>query len=147
MNYLPCTDPEIAQILHPYREQINTNGFCLIHDSGQGGLQELCYTAGMTEHGLPELIARMEDFAGLPDGTPMLMAQLVVKLRELTEGYADGETHEVKGTWVRLSDQNLHIPLCGIALAMYGSSYRLLQVRPCANGPGTWKRGQAICLN
>lgn len=147
MHYLPCTDPEIAEMLRPYRAQIDTNGFCLIHDADQCRLQDVCYTAGLTESGFPELIARMEDFAGFPQGTPMLMAQLVVRLRKLSNGYGDGEAHEVDGTWVRLTDQDLHIPLCGIALAMYGSDYRLLQVRPCAPGPATWKRGHAICLN
>lgn len=147
MYYLPCTDPEITQMLQPYRQQIDINGFCLIHDSDPCKLQELCYTAGLTDRGLPELIARMEDFAGFPQGTPMLMAQLVVKLRDLEGGYAGDETYEVQGTWVRLTDQNLHIPLCGITLAMYGSDYRLLQVRPCAAEPSTWKRGHQIGLN
>lgn len=66
MLFGPAADPESLAVLQPFREQIERENYCIVNDVDSEHRQEVCYSAGLTEKGLPELIAGMEDFADFP---------------------------------------------------------------------------------
>ena len=147
MLFGPAADPENLAVLQPIREQIAREDYCVINDADSEHRQEVCYSVGLTEKGLPELIAGMEDFTEFPQGTPSLMHHLVRTLLARGGSYGEGDIFEFHGQWVRLVPETLYKAQCNVSLGLYGPNFSLLQVAPCSPDPTERKNAQPICLN
>lgn len=147
MFHGPAADPESLAMLRPIREQIDRDDYCVVYDADPEYRQEVCYSVGLTNKVLPELIAGVEDFADFPQGAPNLVHHLVLKL--LSEGgkYSEGDVHEFHGQWVRLVPETLYKVHCNVILALYGGAFSLLPVAPCAPNPTERGSIRPICLN
>lgn len=147
MLFGPAVDPEDVAFLQPIRDLIRREGYGRVIDADSELRQHVCYTVGLTEKGLPELIAGMEDFTEFPEGTPGLMHHLAGMLLQRGGGYGEGDVFEFHGQWVRLIPESLYKAQCDVALDLYGPNFSLLQVAPCDPNSTERKSTQPICLN
>jgi hypothetical protein len=147
MLFGPAVDPEHLAFLQPIRELIGREGYGTVIELDAEHRQQVCYSVGLTQKGLPELIAGMEDFTDFPQGTPSLMHHLIGTLMERGGSYGEGDVFEFHGQWVRLIPETLYKAHCDVALGLYGPNFSLLQVAPCSPNPAKRTETQPICLN
>ncbi|MFL4474980.1 hypothetical protein ACIPVK_13365 [Paeniglutamicibacter sp. MACA_103] len=147
MLFGPAVDPEHLAMLQPFREMIRREDYGIVIDSDSEHRLQVCYSVGLTEKGLPELIAGMEDFTEFPQGTPSLMHHLVRTLLARGASYGEGDVFEFHGQWIRLVPESLYMAHCDVNLGLYGEKFSLLQVAACSPEPTERKHAQPICLN
>lgn len=147
MLFGPASDPASLEFLRPIRELICQEGYAVINDADSEHRQEVCYSVGLTDKGLPELIAGMEDFTEFPQGSPGMLHHLARMLLARGGSYGEGDIFEFHGQWVRLVPETLYKAQCDVNLGLYGPKFSLLQVAPCSPNPTERKKFQPVCLN
>ena len=147
MLHGPATDPEELAFLQPIRDLIGREGYGQVIDADSEQRQEVCYSVGLTEKGLPELIAGMEDFTEFPQGTPSLMHHLIGTLLERGGSYGEGDVFEFHGQWVRLIPEPCTRRNATWPLGYTDQTFPCLQVVPCSANPNERKETHPICLN
>lgn len=147
MYYKPLANPQDYPKFRDTLEHLEIYGYCIMGDMDPGQRQEVCYSVGMTQHGFPEVIAGMEDFAHVPGGSPGILNALVSIMLDDEHPVGDGDVMQLGGQWVRLVPQTLYMPLCDILLGLYGSEFTLLQAIICEPNPSQRIDTRPICLN
>lgn len=147
MFYKPLANPQDYPKFRHALEHIETLGYCIMGDMDPGQRQEVCYSVGMTQQGFPEIIAAMEDFAHIPGGSPGMLNELILLMKEHNQPMGDGDVIRIDTQWVRLIPQTLYMPLCDILLGLYGSEFTLLQAIACEPNPPERIETRPLCLN